>query len=100
MLVAVDFSILADNPSGPLALVVSRDARRSKTSSSVQRSSSEHSKSCKSRVAIGGCEVLKHEWKKEFKRLAFSWFVWICAHTSGLSCYGFKLSFRVAATRV
>ena len=71
MLVAVDFSILADNPSGPLTLVVSRDARKSKTSSSVQRSSSEHSmiRSCKSRVAIGGCEVLKHEWKKEFKRL-------------------------------
>lgn len=45
MLVAVNFNILADTPSGPLDLVVSRDDRRSKTSSSssVQRMSSGHS---------------------------------------------------------
>ena len=43
MLVAVNFNILADNPSGPLDLDVSRDERRSKTSSSVQRYSSGHS---------------------------------------------------------
>ena len=46
MLVAVNFNILADNPSGPLNLDVSRDERRSKTSSSVQRYSSGHSGLC------------------------------------------------------
>ena len=39
MLVAVYFNILANNPSGPLDMVVSRDDKRSKTSS-VQRLSS------------------------------------------------------------
>ena len=38
--VAVALSIRAEMPSGPLALVTSRDVRRNRTSSSVQRSCS------------------------------------------------------------
>ena len=40
MLYTVDLSIVAEIPSDPLALVVSSDNRRSKTSSSSQRNSS------------------------------------------------------------
>ena len=40
LLGAVHFNILADNPSGPLAFVVSRAAKKSYTSSSEQRNSS------------------------------------------------------------
>ena len=61
ILVAVNFNILADTPSGPLDLVVSRDDRRSKTSSSVQRFSSRLSVEWACKEAMGGCEVLKQE---------------------------------------
>ena len=61
MLVAVNFSILADIPSGPLDLLVSKDERRSNTSSSVQRYSSGHTASSIPWDIIGGWEVLKHE---------------------------------------
>ena len=61
ILAAVNFNILADTPSGPLDLVVSRNDRRSKTSSSVQRLSSRHSVVWAREEAIGGCEVMKQE---------------------------------------
>ena len=72
MLVAVYFNILAEIPSGPLALDTSKDAKRSNTSSSVQRCSAEGAK-CKSfKDDIGACDLLKHEWKNELRRSAFS----------------------------
>ena len=42
MLWAVPFNILAEMPSGPLALLTSRDANMSNTSSSVHKKSSGH----------------------------------------------------------
>ena len=64
ILPAVNFNILADVPSGPLAFDVSEDDRRSKTSSSVQNSvDGTIEESGQLEKVRGICEVLKQEWK-------------------------------------
>ena len=71
---ATPLSILAEIPSGPLDLVVLSASRRSKTSSSVQRSSSGQSAEsivAKSSVESGESAELKQLWKNEFRVSAF-----------------------------
>ena len=60
MLLAVNFSILAEIPSEPVDLDTSRDARRSKTSSSEQRRYAGGEKSKPIGGTIGVCDLLKH----------------------------------------
>ena len=74
MLVAVFLSILAEMPSGPLALVVSRDNNRSNTVSSLQSRCSGHELSesdCTTSFSKGGIDRLKHWLKKVLSILAF-----------------------------
>ncbi len=75
MLVAVCFSIVADTPSGPVALDISRFPSRCSTSSMVQRSPAEHSDEANmlwSSSDKGEWRVLKQVEKNEFSMLAFS----------------------------
>ena len=60
ILVAVAFNIIADTPSGPLALFASRESNKSKTSSSHRRSLGQRDGSGEFSLASGGTEVLKH----------------------------------------
>ena len=67
MLWAIPFNILAEMPSGPLALLTSRDANMSNTSSSVHKKSSGHSFIPSllklSPLDKGGWALLKHSEK-------------------------------------
>ena len=76
MLAATPLNILADIPSGPLALLELSDVMRDMTSSHVQRSSV-GTADCKSggvgEEFRGGTVELKHSEKKVFNIFAFSW---------------------------
>ena len=72
---AVDLSIRAEIPSGPLDFVVSRDCSIFKTSASVHNSSAGHSPlnwACIAGWSNGGIAVLKHCLKNSLNMLALS----------------------------
>ena len=71
---AVDFSILADMSSGPLAFDVSKDFSNFQTSSTEHMMSGESSRQSLfiDTVEMGWQDVLKHLLKKSLKQLALS----------------------------